>query len=116
MSVNTPAPWSMETGTDVQRTASMPSYGSTTHQEKSSPAENFSEATTEHSTETLQWAIEHASLYHATIRQVNTDRGAQFYSNKKKPSRFEQFLTSQGIQFIPSRKQNLQTNGKLERH
>ena len=76
----------------------------------------FSEATTEHSIETLLEAIEHANTSHTSIRQVNTDRGTQFYSNKKKPSRFEQFLTSQGIQFIPSRKQNPQTNGKLERH
>jgi len=76
----------------------------------------FSEATTEHSIETLLEAIEHANTYHTSIRQVNTDRGTQFYSNKKKPSRFEQFLTDQGIDFIPSRKQNPQTNGKLERH
>ena len=75
----------------------------------------FSEATTDHSIETFRGAIAHASSYRATIRQVNTDRGTQFYSNKKRPSRFEQFLMSQGIDFIPSRKQNPQTNGKLER-
>ncbi len=39
----------------------------------------------------------------------------QFYSSGNKPSRFERYLEEQGIKFVPSRKSNPQTNGKLER-
>ena len=46
---------------------------------------------------------------------MNTDRGTEFYSAKDKPSQFEEYLKEQGIRFIPSRKRNPQTNGKLER-
>ncbi len=53
--------------------------------------------------------------YNAEIKEVNTDRGTQFYSTKKNPSTFEAYVKSQGMKFIPSRRNNPQTNGKLER-
>ena len=75
----------------------------------------FSKATTAYSIQTLQEAQEKARQFNATICEVNTDRGVQFYSTKDKPSKFEKYLKGQGIRYIPSRKSNPQTNGKLER-
>jgi len=55
------------------------------------------------------------------IRELNTDRGSQFYANKwsrkgiKGISEFEEYLDSRGIRHIPSRVNNPQTNGKMER-
>ena len=54
------------------------------------------------------------------ILQVNTDRGPEFFSNKKEQdknskSEFEIYLKKQKKQHIPSRRKNPQTNGKLER-
>ena len=51
---------------------------------------------------------------------LNTDKGAQFYANKKGAdgkgiSEFEVFLQKQEIQHIPSRRNHPQTNGKEER-
>ena len=53
--------------------------------------------------------------------RANTDRGSEFYSNKKhmnpgSKSDFERFLLSEGVKHVPSRVGNPQTNGKLERH
>lgn len=59
--------------------------------------------------------------YSAVIRECNTDKGSQFYANKKTnegekaKSRFEIFLDERGIKHIPSRRQHPQTNGKEER-
>ena len=59
--------------------------------------------------------------YSATIREVNTDKGSQFYANKtdkngeKGLSEYEKFLATQGIKHIPSRRNHPQTNGKEER-
>ena len=59
--------------------------------------------------------------YSAIIREVNTDKGSQFYSNKfdkngeKGLSEYEKFLDKQGIVHIPSRRNHPQTNGKEER-
>ncbi len=59
--------------------------------------------------------------YSSTIREVNTDKGVQFYCNKynnngnRGRTDFELFLTEQGINHIPSRKNHPQTNGKNER-
>ena len=39
----------------------------------------------------------------------------QFYSNGERLSQFEEYLKGKEIKFIPSRKSNPQTNGKLER-
>ena len=77
--------------------------------------DEFGKATTEYSIQTLQEAQIKAREFNAVIHEVNTDRGTQFYSNKDKPSQFEQYLKKQGIRYIPSRKSNPQTNGKLER-
>ena len=42
----------------------------------------FEKATTENSIQTLEMALAHASEYKIEIREVNTDRGTQFYSNR----------------------------------
>jgi putative transposase len=65
-------------------------------------------------------AQKEARKYNVLIIQVNTDRGAEFFSNKKaqnkdSKSEFEIYLKKQGIVHIPSRRKNPQTNGKLER-
>ena len=76
----------------------------------------FSEATADHSIETFQQAMEKITEYNGVIRSVNTDRGTQFYSShQNSKSRFEIFLEKQRIDYIPSRRNNPQTNGKLER-
>ncbi|HJX50492.1 MAG TPA: IS481 family transposase [Candidatus Nanoarchaeia archaeon] len=54
------------------------------------------------------------------IFQVNTDRGPEFFSNKKNmnkdsKSEFELYLRGKGKQHVLSRIKNPQTNGKLER-
>lgn len=59
--------------------------------------------------------------YSAVIIECNTDKGSQFYANKKTnegekaKSRFEIFLEKQNIKHIPSRRKHPQTNGKEER-
>jgi putative transposase len=59
--------------------------------------------------------------YSATIREVNTDKGSQFYSSKvnkhgeKALCEYEKFLEKQGITHFPSRRNHPQTNGKEER-
>ena len=65
-------------------------------------------------------AQKEAEKYNVLILQANTDRGPEFFSNKKEynkesKSEFEIYLIKQGIQHIPSRRKNPQTNGKLER-
>ena len=55
-----------------------------------------------------------------SILAVNTDRGSRFYANKKGKkgkgkSQFQKYLERKGINHIPSRRNNPQTNGKLER-
>lgn len=54
------------------------------------------------------------------IQAINTDRGSQFYPNKKDKngeadSVFRDDLGSKEIKHIPSRRNNPQTNGKIER-
>lgn len=76
----------------------------------------FPEATAEHSIETFQRIMDQSSHFHAFIRDVNTDRGTQFYSNHpNSTSQFQEFLKVNGIRHVPSRRNNPQTNGKLER-
>lgn len=76
----------------------------------------FIEATSEHSIETLQSAQKIAKKFNASIREVNTDRGTQFFSNHPNSmNKFEKYLFDSGIIHIPSRRNNPQTNGKLER-
>ena len=67
----------------------------------------------------MREAIQAAKEYNVIIQQANTDRGTEFYSNKKyrnpgSKSQFEQYLLSEGIKHIPSRVNNPQTNGKSE--
>ena len=50
------------------------------------------------------------------VLTVNTDRGSAFVSNKTNgTSKFEKYLDTQGTKMIPCRRQNQQTNGKVER-
>lgn len=59
--------------------------------------------------------------YSSLIREANTDKGAQFYANKKTSegekawTEFELFLSKNNIKHIPSRRHHPQTNGKLEK-
>ena len=59
--------------------------------------------------------------YSATIREVNSDKGSQFYANKynekgeKGQSEFEKYLMKNNMNHIPSRRNHPQTNGKKER-
>jgi len=75
----------------------------------------FEHATAENSIMTMEQAIENAAKFYIDIRAVNTDRGSQFYSNTKGISSFQRFLEEKGIKFIPSKRNNPQTNGKVER-
>ncbi|RZB32204.1 MAG: hypothetical protein AEth_00527 [Candidatus Argoarchaeum ethanivorans] len=54
------------------------------------------------------------------IEQVITNRGSQYYANKKdkhdeSESRFEAFLKERGIKHIKARVKHPQTNGKVEK-
>lgn len=76
----------------------------------------FSEATMEHSIDTFKRVIRCSGMLHTFIKDVNTDRGSQFYSNHpKSTSEFQEFLKKNGMRHIPSRRNNPQTNGKVER-
>ncbi len=76
----------------------------------------FPEATAGHSIDTFQKVIDQSSTFHAFIRDVNTDRGTQFYSNHpNSTSQFQEFLKENEIRHVPSKRNNPQTNGKLER-
>lgn len=76
----------------------------------------FAEASMEHSIDTFQDAMVEADKYNGMIQSVNTDRGTQFYSNHpNSKSGFELLLDEYKINYIPSRRKNPQTNGKLER-
>ena len=86
-----------------------------------SGVESKTALTNRHSIQTMREAIQAAKEYNVIIQQANTDRGTEFYSNKKyrnpgSKSQFEQYLLSEGIKHIPSRVGNPQTNGKIERH
>ncbi len=69
----------------------------------------FEHATAENSIMTMKQAIENAAKFYVDIKAVNTDRGTQFYSNKKGISSFQRFLEEEGIDFIPSKRNNSQT-------
>ena len=82
----------------------------------------FSNATTENSKRVVMEAKRIAFIeYSAKLRELNTDKGSQFYANKnneleeKGISEFEKFLGKEGIKHIPSRRNHPQTNGKEER-
>lgn len=80
----------------------------------------FSNATTKNSLEVLKKAEREARSYNYQIVQINTDRGSQFFANKQNKrgtseGQFQKYLKSRGIKHIPSRRNNPQTNGKIER-
>jgi putative transposase len=56
-----------------------------------------------------------ARAFTIPLCKVNTDRDSRFYSNKSSATlAFERCLEGEGIRYVPSRKGNPQTNGKLE--
>lgn len=80
----------------------------------------FAEATTAHAIETLEAALAVADRWNLTVREINTDRGSQFYANRRfgadpELGRFPRFLAERGIRHVVSRVNNPQTNGKAER-
>lgn len=75
-------------------------------------------ANTLNSIKVLKKARKELGVLAPFIRAINTDRGPQFYPNKgfvKENHEFLKHLKSLGIKHIPSRVNNPQTNGKLER-
>jgi putative transposase len=80
----------------------------------------FAHATAENAISALKRAEEAASAYRGRIIEINTDQGSQFYASggekkRKGVSRFEQYLSVRGINHITSKRNNPQTNGKIER-
>lgn len=82
----------------------------------------FDEATGKNTLDTFKKAEKSVEEYNAIILEVNTDRGTQFYTNKREKkkgikgiSEFEKYLDNGEIKHIPSRVNNPQTNGKFER-
>ena len=80
----------------------------------------FTNATTVNAIEVLKEAEAVAAECYGSILAINTDRGSQFYASggekkKKGISDFEQYLMDQEIKHIPSKRNNPQTNGKIER-
>ncbi len=74
-------------------------------------SEKFSEATTENSIRMLETIIR----AFGKPRQVLTDRGTQFWENRRnKPNSFGLFCEEQGIKHIKASKQSPQTCGKIE--
>jgi putative transposase len=76
----------------------------------------FESPNSENAINTLKVAEQKMAEFSCFILQVNTDRGSAFVSNKEEgTSRFQDYCHSRGIQVIPSRIKNPQTNGKVER-
>ena len=80
----------------------------------------FAEATSKHAVETLREALQEAKSWNVKVREVNTDRGAQFYANlaegkERGETEFERYLKEEGVRHVVSRVNNPQTNGKIER-
>ena len=82
----------------------------------------FDNATTENSIKVVKEAKKVAwESYSAILLALNTDKGSQFYANKKDTNgirgkaKFEKFLEKEGIKHITSRRNHPQTNGKSER-
>jgi putative transposase len=76
----------------------------------------FAQATHVESIDQFKEAQTRARAFNIPICEVNTDRDSRFYSNKSSgTSAFEHYLEDAGIRYVPSRKGNPQTNGKLER-
>jgi putative transposase len=82
--------------------------------------DEFYNATTDNALEVLKIAEKEVMEVNGLIESINTDRGSQFYPNKKDKngeanSVFRDYLQSKRIIHIPSRRNNPQTNGKIER-
>ncbi len=80
----------------------------------------FAHATADNAIAALQRAEAAATAYRGRIIEINTDQGSQFYASggekkSKGVSRFERYLNARGINHIPSKRNNPQTNGKIER-
>jgi len=80
----------------------------------------FNNATTDNALNVLKIAENEVMEVNGSIEAINTDRGSQFYPNKKDKngeadSVFRDYLQSKRIIHIPSRRNNPQTNGKIER-
>lgn len=80
----------------------------------------FSEATSEAAIATLEAALRRAAEWNLEVREVNTDRGTQFFASPKEgeergPNAFQRFLAEHGIRHVVSRVNHPQTNGKAER-
>jgi putative transposase len=80
----------------------------------------FNNATTANALEVLIIAEKEVMEVNGLIESINTDRGSQFYPNKKDKngeaeSVYRDYLESKRIIHIPSRRNNPQTNGKIER-
>ena len=82
--------------------------------------EEFSNATGPNTIKVLNETEAEVASWNGYILVANTDRGSQLYANKKGKdgkgkSKFQLHLESKGIKHIPSKRNNPQTNGKLER-
>jgi putative transposase len=80
----------------------------------------FPSATTEGAIATLREALRRAREWTLEVREVNTDRGSQFFANpyvgtERTEHAFGRFLESVGVRHVVSRVNHPQTNGKLER-
>jgi len=82
----------------------------------------FDDSKAEHNLNLIKQAVKIAfEKYSAVIREVNTDKGPQFYSNyvtkngQRGSAKFEKLLKQLKISHIPSRRNHPQTNGKNER-
>jgi hypothetical protein len=75
----------------------------------------FPEETTDHAIEVLEKALAEAASWGLIIREVNSDRGTEFFVSERsdrpnpEPGRFQRFLTEKGIRHVVSRFQNPQT-------
>jgi putative transposase len=80
----------------------------------------YANATTANTIKLFDKALERLGELAEFVEEANTDRGTQFYPNKKNRKgeanhKFLEYLDSKGIKHIPSRVNNPQTNGKMER-
>jgi putative transposase len=77
-------------------------------------------ATAENTLSVLREVLSVAESVNSVITAINTDRGPQFYANKqgkkkKGKSQFQKYLERKRINHVPSKRNNPQTNGKIER-
>jgi len=80
----------------------------------------FDNATTDNAIITLKEAEKQVLEFNGSIQAINTDRGSQFYPNKRDKngradSVYQNYLRSKGIKHVASKRNNPQTNGKIER-